>query len=128
MYLSPNFMDMAHLNAFVSNGFLLERSGHILSSSTAIRETFKTPNLPKPQVKTASLGLAGKARSPLLPVSVPTAPEASEEGHKQTEDPANLDAHGQVKLLKQKVLEKHGSHHKEQLHFSSSSSFSSSST
>nr|XP_034956815.1 netrin receptor DCC [Zootoca vivipara] len=48
------------------------------------------PNLPKAQVKTASLGLAGKARSPLLPVSVPTAPEASEEGHKQTEDPANV--------------------------------------
>ncbi|EMP40017.1 Netrin receptor DCC [Chelonia mydas] len=47
------------------------------------------PNLPKAQVKTASLGLAGKARSPLLPVSVPTAPEVSEEGHKQTEDPAN---------------------------------------
>lgn len=48
------------------------------------------PNLPKAQVKTASLGLAGKARSPLLPVSVPTAPEATEEGHKQTEDPANV--------------------------------------
>ncbi|XP_059581262.1 netrin receptor DCC isoform X1 [Alligator mississippiensis] len=48
------------------------------------------PNLPKAQVKTASLGLAGKARSPLLPVSVPTAPEVSEEGHKQTEDPANV--------------------------------------
>uniref|UniRef100_A0A670IU71 DCC netrin 1 receptor n=1 Tax=Podarcis muralis TaxID=64176 RepID=A0A670IU71_PODMU len=28
------------------------------------------PNLPKAQVKTASLGLAGKARSPLLPVSL----------------------------------------------------------
>ncbi|XP_039400069.1 netrin receptor DCC isoform X3 [Mauremys reevesii] len=48
------------------------------------------PNLPKAQVKTASLGLAGKARSPLLPVLVPTAPEVSEEGHKQTEDPANV--------------------------------------
>ncbi|NXO03178.1 DCC protein, partial [Rhinopomastus cyanomelas] len=36
------------------------------------------PNLPKAQVKTASLGLAGKARSPLLPVSVPTAPEVAE--------------------------------------------------
>ncbi|XP_029426916.1 netrin receptor DCC [Rhinatrema bivittatum] len=48
------------------------------------------PNLPKPQVKTASLGLAGKARSPLLPVSVPTAPEVSEEGHKQTEDPSSV--------------------------------------
>ncbi|XP_010215865.1 PREDICTED: netrin receptor DCC [Tinamus guttatus] len=48
------------------------------------------PNLPKAPVKTASLGLAGKARSPLLPVSVPTAPEVSEEGHKATEDPANV--------------------------------------
>uniref|UniRef100_A0A8C6XTR2 DCC netrin 1 receptor n=1 Tax=Naja naja TaxID=35670 RepID=A0A8C6XTR2_NAJNA len=48
------------------------------------------PNLPKAQVKTASLGLAGKARSPLLPVSVPTAPESTEEGHKQTEDSANV--------------------------------------
>ncbi|XP_074852067.1 LOW QUALITY PROTEIN: netrin receptor DCC [Carettochelys insculpta] len=48
------------------------------------------PNLPKAQVKTASLGLAGKARSPLLPVSVPTAPEVSEEGSKQTEDPTNV--------------------------------------
>ncbi|XP_077202911.1 netrin receptor DCC isoform X3 [Paroedura picta] len=47
-------------------------------------------NLPKAQVKTASLGLAGKARSPLLPVSVPTAPEASEEGHKPAEDSANV--------------------------------------
>ncbi|KAM8960930.1 netrin receptor DCC [Pelodytes ibericus] len=46
--------------------------------------------LPKPQVKTASLGLAGKARSPLLPVSVPTAPESSEEGHKHTDDPASV--------------------------------------
>lgn len=41
-------------------------------------------------MKTASLGLAGKARSPLLPVSVPTAPEVAEEGHKQTEDSANV--------------------------------------
>ncbi|KAM4709599.1 netrin receptor DCC [Discoglossus pictus] len=47
-------------------------------------------SLPKAQVKTASLGLAGKARSPLLPVSVPTAPEVSEEGHKQTDDPASV--------------------------------------
>ncbi|XP_058880325.1 netrin receptor DCC-like isoform X2 [Acipenser ruthenus] len=47
-------------------------------------------NLPKALVKTASLGLAGKARSPLLPVSVPTAPEATEEGHKQPEDPASV--------------------------------------
>ncbi|XP_016097158.1 netrin receptor DCC-like [Sinocyclocheilus grahami] len=37
-------------------------------------------SLPKPQVKTASLGQAGKARSPLLPVSVPTAPETTEDG------------------------------------------------
>ncbi|OPJ79587.1 netrin receptor DCC isoform A [Patagioenas fasciata monilis] len=48
------------------------------------------PNLPKAQVKTASLGLAGKARSPLLPVSVPTAPEVTEEGHKQPEDSTNV--------------------------------------
>nr|XP_038952517.1 netrin receptor DCC isoform X3 [Rattus norvegicus] len=48
------------------------------------------PTLPKTHVKTASLGLAGKARSPLLPVSVPTAPEVSEESHKPTEDPASV--------------------------------------
>ncbi|MEE6457857.1 hypothetical protein FKM82_000073 [Ascaphus truei] len=47
-------------------------------------------SLPKAQVKTASLGLAGKARSPLLPVSVPTAPEVSEEGNKHTDDPASV--------------------------------------
>ncbi|KAG9354086.1 hypothetical protein JZ751_012210 [Albula glossodonta] len=47
-------------------------------------------SLPKAQVKTASLGQAGKARSPLLPVSVPTAPEVAEEGNKQPEDPANV--------------------------------------
>ncbi|XP_057675861.1 netrin receptor DCC isoform X5 [Corythoichthys intestinalis] len=47
-------------------------------------------SLPKPQVKTASLGQAGKARSPLLPVSVPTAPDIPEEGGtKPTEDSAN---------------------------------------
>uniref|UniRef100_A0A7N6C1H5 DCC netrin 1 receptor n=1 Tax=Anabas testudineus TaxID=64144 RepID=A0A7N6C1H5_ANATE len=39
-----------------------------------------TSILPKPQVKTASLGQAGKARSPLLPVSVPMAPDLPEEG------------------------------------------------
>uniref|UniRef100_A0A2I3HA83 Netrin receptor DCC n=1 Tax=Nomascus leucogenys TaxID=61853 RepID=A0A2I3HA83_NOMLE len=50
------------------------------------------PTLPKTHVKTASLGLAGKARSPLLPVSVPTAPEVSEESHKPTEDSANVRA------------------------------------
>uniref|UniRef100_A0A673YQ32 DCC netrin 1 receptor n=1 Tax=Salmo trutta TaxID=8032 RepID=A0A673YQ32_SALTR len=38
------------------------------------------------KVKTASLGQAGKARSPLLPVSVPTAPEVGEEGQKQPDD------------------------------------------
>ncbi|MFT7796934.1 netrin receptor DCC-like [Arapaima gigas] len=48
------------------------------------------PSLPKGQVKTASLGQAGKARSPLLPVSVPTAPEVTEEGHKPSEDPASV--------------------------------------
>ncbi|XP_077354224.1 netrin receptor DCC isoform X4 [Festucalex cinctus] len=48
-----------------------------------------TASLPKPQVKTASLGQAGKARSPLLPVSVPTAPDIPEEGGtKPTEDSA----------------------------------------
>ncbi|XP_071198461.1 netrin receptor DCC-like [Salvelinus alpinus] len=47
-------------------------------------------SLPKPTVKTASLGQAGKARSPLLPVSVPTAPEVGEEGQKQPEDSANV--------------------------------------
>ncbi|XP_043944949.1 netrin receptor DCC [Protopterus annectens] len=47
-------------------------------------------SLPKAQVKTASLGLAGKARSPLLPVSVPTAPDVTEEGHKKAEDHANV--------------------------------------
>ncbi|KAM8828630.1 netrin receptor DCC isoform 3-T3 [Spinachia spinachia] len=48
-----------------------------------------TASLSKPQVKTASLGQAGKARSPLLPVSVPTAPDLSEEGGtKPAEDSA----------------------------------------
>eukprot|EP00063_Salmo_salar_P019622 XP_013994457.1 PREDICTED: netrin receptor DCC-like isoform X3 [Salmo salar] len=47
-------------------------------------------SLPKPTVKTASLGQAGKARSPLLPVSVPTAPEVGEEGQKQPDDSANV--------------------------------------
>uniref|UniRef100_A0A8C9ZIZ4 DCC netrin 1 receptor n=1 Tax=Sander lucioperca TaxID=283035 RepID=A0A8C9ZIZ4_SANLU len=48
-----------------------------------------TSILPKPQVKTASLGQAGKARSPLLPVSVPTAPDLLEEGGtKPAEDSA----------------------------------------
>uniref|UniRef100_A0A665TCZ0 DCC netrin 1 receptor n=1 Tax=Echeneis naucrates TaxID=173247 RepID=A0A665TCZ0_ECHNA len=42
--------------------------------------SFQGASLPKPQVKTASLGQAGKARSPLLPVSVPTAPDLPEEG------------------------------------------------
>ncbi|XP_063067047.1 netrin receptor DCC [Engraulis encrasicolus] len=46
-------------------------------------------SLPK-GVKTASLGQAGKARSPLLPVSVPTAPEMGEEGQKPPEDPASV--------------------------------------
>uniref|UniRef100_A0A4W6F4F2 DCC netrin 1 receptor n=1 Tax=Lates calcarifer TaxID=8187 RepID=A0A4W6F4F2_LATCA len=44
---------------------------------------------PEAQVKTASLGQAGKARSPLLPVSVPTAPDLPEDGGaKPTEDSA----------------------------------------
>uniref|UniRef100_A0A8D3DXY2 Netrin receptor DCC n=1 Tax=Scophthalmus maximus TaxID=52904 RepID=A0A8D3DXY2_SCOMX len=51
--------------------------------------TSMMPHLPKPQVKTASLGQAGKARSPLLPVSVPTAPDLPEEGGtKSAEDSA----------------------------------------
>ncbi|XP_056146870.1 LOW QUALITY PROTEIN: netrin receptor DCC, partial [Lampris incognitus] len=51
-------------------------------------------SLPKPQVKTASLGQAGKARSPLLPVSVPTAPEFPEEvgGPKPVDDPTTTAA------------------------------------
>uniref|UniRef100_A0A8C5DVX7 DCC netrin 1 receptor n=1 Tax=Gouania willdenowi TaxID=441366 RepID=A0A8C5DVX7_GOUWI len=49
------------------------------------------PHLPKPQVKTASLGQAGKARSPLLPVSVPTAPDLPEEGGaKPADDSTNV--------------------------------------
>ena len=52
-------------------------------------------SLPKPQVKTASLGQAGKARSPLLPVSVPTAPDLQEEaGTKPGDDSAtNVSQH-----------------------------------
>uniref|UniRef100_A0A8C6KQG4 DCC netrin 1 receptor n=1 Tax=Nothobranchius furzeri TaxID=105023 RepID=A0A8C6KQG4_NOTFU len=47
----------------------------------------QSSDLPKPQVKTASLGQAGKARSPLLPVSVPTAPDLlEEEGVKPADD------------------------------------------
>ncbi|XP_075885305.1 netrin receptor DCC isoform X2 [Nelusetta ayraudi] len=46
-------------------------------------------SLSKAQVKTASLGQAGKARSPLLPVSVPTAPDLQEDGAaKPAEDSA----------------------------------------
>ena len=45
-------------------------------------------SLPKPQAKTASLGQPGKARSPLLPVSVPTAPDLTEEAAKAAEDSA----------------------------------------
>ncbi|XP_075993488.1 netrin receptor DCC [Genypterus blacodes] len=45
-------------------------------------------SLTKPAVKTASLGQIGKARSPLLPVSVPTAPDFAEDGEtKAAEDP-----------------------------------------
>lgn len=46
-------------------------------------------SLSKPQVKTASLGQPGKARSPLLPVSVPTAPDLTEEAAKAAEDSAD---------------------------------------
>ncbi|XP_078533874.1 netrin receptor DCC [Lissotriton helveticus] len=58
-------------------------------------------NLPKSQVKTASLGLGGKARSPLLPVSVPTAPEVTEEGHKHSEDPSSVRVYEQDDLSEQ---------------------------
>lgn len=57
-------------------------------------------SLPKPQVKTASLGQAGKARSPLLPVSVPTAPETAEEGQKPAEDPASVSHTNTHKLIR----------------------------
>uniref|UniRef100_A0A8C5DUD0 Netrin receptor DCC n=1 Tax=Gouania willdenowi TaxID=441366 RepID=A0A8C5DUD0_GOUWI len=51
----------------------------------------QSSDLPKPQVKTASLGQAGKARSPLLPVSVPTAPDLPEEGGaKPADDSTNV--------------------------------------
>ncbi|KAK5879398.1 hypothetical protein CesoFtcFv8_024707 [Champsocephalus esox] len=55
-------------------------------------------SLPKHQVKTASLGQAGKARSPLLPVSVPTAPDLQEEGGgRPSEDSAaNVSLHNTV--------------------------------
>lgn len=45
---------------------------------------------PKAPLKTASLGLAPKARSPLLPVCVPTAPEASDELAKNSQDSTNV--------------------------------------
>lgn len=49
-------------------------------------------------MKTASLGQAGKARSPLLPVSVPTAPDLPEEGGtKPAEDSAaSVSLHGEI--------------------------------
>ncbi|XP_056601741.1 netrin receptor DCC isoform X2 [Triplophysa dalaica] len=47
-------------------------------------------SLSKAQVKTASLGQAGKARSPLLPVCVPTAPETTDDGQKHPDDPASV--------------------------------------
>lgn len=65
-------------------------AGHFIHHSHHLICSISGPTLPKTHVKTASLGLAGKARSPLLPVSVPTAPEVSEESHKPTEDPASV--------------------------------------
>uniref|UniRef100_A0A8C6TKH4 DCC netrin 1 receptor n=1 Tax=Neogobius melanostomus TaxID=47308 RepID=A0A8C6TKH4_9GOBI len=59
-------------------------SGNSLYSSATIKE--KEPEVRRAQVKTASLGQAGKARSPLLPVSVPTAPELQEEGGATAEE------------------------------------------
>lgn len=66
--------------------------------SSNISLCFPGASLPKPQVKTASLGQAGKARSPLLPVSVPTAPDLPEEGGtKPAEDSAaNVSPHGET--------------------------------
>lgn len=64
--------------------------GSLSSDLTAGGSVAEGGSLPKPQVKTASLGQAGKARSPLLPVSVPTAPESAEDGQKQADDPASV--------------------------------------
>ncbi|XP_051635031.1 netrin receptor DCC-like, partial [Manacus candei] len=47
-------------------------------------------SIPKAPGKTASLGLAGKARSPLLPVSVPTAPANADEGAPPGDDPTSV--------------------------------------
>uniref|UniRef100_A0A671V824 DCC netrin 1 receptor n=1 Tax=Sparus aurata TaxID=8175 RepID=A0A671V824_SPAAU len=57
---------------------------------TSMLDMYPSPSLPEFScVKTASLGQAGKARSPLLPVSVPTAPDLPEEGGlKPAEDSA----------------------------------------
>ena len=69
--------------------------GSILSQRLKRLLSCPGASLPKPQVKTASLGQAGKARSPLLPVSVPTAPDLQEEGGaKPAEDSAtNVSLH-----------------------------------
>ncbi|XP_058473189.1 netrin receptor DCC isoform X3 [Solea solea] len=58
-------------------------------------------SLPKPQVKTASLGQAGKARSPLLPVSVPTAPDLPEEGGTKAADDSAANVYEQDDLSEQ---------------------------
>ncbi|KAM4634159.1 netrin receptor DCC [Polymixia lowei] len=58
-------------------------------------------SLPKPQVKTASLGQAGKARSPLLPVSVPTAPDLPEEGCQKAVEDAAANVYEQDDLSEQ---------------------------
>ncbi|XP_069577980.1 netrin receptor DCC [Brachyistius frenatus] len=58
-------------------------------------------SLPKPQVKTASLGQAGKARSPLLPVSVPTAPDLPDEGGTKPSDDSAANVYEQDDLSEQ---------------------------
>ncbi|XP_068191421.1 netrin receptor DCC [Antennarius striatus] len=58
-------------------------------------------SLPKPQVKTASLGQAGKARSPLLPVSVPTAPDLPEEGGMKPPEDSTANVYEQDDLSEQ---------------------------
>uniref|UniRef100_A0A3Q2EBP6 DCC netrin 1 receptor n=1 Tax=Cyprinodon variegatus TaxID=28743 RepID=A0A3Q2EBP6_CYPVA len=58
-------------------------------------------SLPKPQVKTASLGQAGKARSPLLPVSVPTAPDLQEEGGAKPAEDSSTNVYEQDDLSEQ---------------------------
>lgn len=70
-----------------------------MSVLTLLLSVLTGGSLSKAQVKTASLGQAGKARSPLLPVSVPTAPETTEDGQKQPDDPASVSSHANTQTL-----------------------------